>query len=263
MLKIPKKKFSPLKISIDKKSVANNGKNELIEINKPHEEISRKGFQEGFNIIITATYLYENKYYIKRLGYFQGKTLNRIIKNPKIVFLISLIADIMFFFMLLLHFNFKSLNLIIETSFNVIIIVYFLFFMGHLPKLLFYSAYKRDLSIHYLIFFQLLDLITEVLLLSILAFSIPNNTSQIYVILCLIVQLCHATNVLNQRRKIIEPKTYLSRTFFIIINMFALIGILYNYFIQNIYFLIGSALFLSFFLIRNVYRTNTLLSQIN
>ena len=259
MLKISKTKISPLKLSNNKNSIANNGEYKLNEFVAPYEETSREEFEEVFKNLVSATYLNEYKNKIKRLGYFQGKSLNRIIKNSKMLFLISLMTDFMFFLILLLKLKLKSLNFIIETLSIVFIIAYFLFFMGHLKRLLYYSAYKRYLSIPYLIFFQLLDLITEVLLLSILAFTISNNLSQIYVILCLIVQLCYVANKLNQRRKVVKSKTYLSRTFFIIINLLTLIGILFNFFIQEIYFLSVSTLLLSFFLIKNIYKTNSLL----
>ncbi|MHA2197161.1 MAG: hypothetical protein ACXABO_16370 [Promethearchaeota archaeon] len=259
MLKISKTKISPLQLSNNKISIANSGEYKLNESITLYEETSREEFEEAFNNLVSATYLNEFKYNIKRLGYIQGKSLNRIIKNSKTLFLISLITDFMFFLILLLKLNLKPLNFIIETLLNVFIITYFLFFMGHLKRLLYYSAYKRYLSIPYLIFFHLLDLITEILLLSILAFSVPSNTSQIYVILCLIVQLCHIVNQLNQRRKVVKSKTYLSRTFFIIINLTALLGILFNFFIQELYFLSAFTLLLSFFLFRNIYKTNSLL----
>jgi len=259
ILKISKTKISPFKLPNNKKSVANNGDYKINEFVTLYEETSREEFEEVFKNLVLATYLNEYKYKIKRLGYFQGKSLNRIIKNTKMLFLISLIIDFMFFLILLLKVKLKSSNFIIESLFIVFILTYFLFFMGYLTRLLNYSAYKRRLSIYYLIFFQLLDLKTEVLLLSILAFTISNNMSQIYVIFCLIVQLCHVANKLNQRRKVIQSKTYLSHTYFIFINFLALIGILFNFFIQEIYLLSGSTLLLSFFLIRNIYRTNSLL----
>jgi len=259
ILKITKTKISPLKLSNNKNSIANNGEYKQNEFVTLYEETSREEFEEVFKNLVSATYLNEYKYKIKLLGYFQGKSLNRIIKKSKTLFLISLIIELMFFLILLLKLKLKSLNLIIETLFIVFIITYFLFFMEHSKRLLFYSAYKRYLSINYLIFFQLLDLITEVLLLNILAFTISNNATQIFVILCLIVQLCHVTNILNQRRKVIKSKTSFSRTFFIIINLLALIGIFFNFFNQEIYFLSGSTLLLSFFLIRNIYKTNSLL----
>jgi len=259
MVKISKTKISPLKLSNNKSSIPNNVEYKLNKYGAIYEETSREEFDEVFKNLVSATYLHEYKYVIKRLGYFQGKSLNRMIKNPKMLFLISLITDFIFFLILLLKLRLKSLNFVIETLFLVFLIAYFLFFMGHLKRLLYYSAYKRNLSIYYLIFYQLLDLITEVLLLSILAFTISNNTSQIYVILCLIIQLCHVANKLNQRRKVIKSKTYLSRTFFIIINLIALLGIIFNFFIQEIYFLSGLTLLLSFFLIRNIYITNSLL----
>ncbi|GAG69837.1 unnamed protein product, partial [marine sediment metagenome] len=232
MLKISKTKISPLKLSNNKNSIANNGEYKLNESVALYEETSREEFEEAFKNLVSATYLNEYKYKIKRLGYFQGKSLNRIIKNSKMLFLISLIIDFMFFLILLLKLKLKSLNLIIETLSIVFIIAYFLFFMGHLKRLLYYSAYKRYLSIYYLIFFHLLDLITEVLLLSILAFTISNNTSQIYVILCLIVQLCHVANKLNQRRKVIQSNTY-DTTQFLFYNLEIILrSIFYGYQIQ-------------------------------
>jgi phosphatidylglycerophosphate synthase len=259
VFKISKTKISPLKLSNNKKLIANNGEYKLNESVALHEEISREEFEEVFKNLLSATYLIEFKYKIKRLGYFQGKSLNRIIKNLKMLFLFSLITDFMFFLILLLKLKLKSLDFIIETLYTVFIIAYFLFFMGHLKRFLYYSAYKRSLSINYLIFSHLLDLIAEVLLLSILAFTISNNASQIYVIFCLVVQLCHVANKLNQRRKVIKSKTYLSNTFFIIIDSVVLIGILFNFFIQDLYFLCVSTLLLSFFLIKNIYKTNSLL----
>jgi phosphatidylglycerophosphate synthase len=258
-LKIAKTKISPLKLSNNKKTASNIRKYKLNEIDILYEETSKEGFEEAYKSLISATYLYEYKSKIKRLGYFQGKKLNGITKNPKILFLIILITDFMFFFMLLLKLNLKSLDIRIETLFNAFFIACFLFFMGNLKKILYYSSYKKYLSIHGLIFFHLLDLIIEVLLLSILSFTISNNTVKIFVIFCLIVQLCHAANILNQRRKVNEAKTYLPRAYFNIINLYSLLGILFNLFIQNIYFLIGFSLLLLFFLIKNIYKTNSFL----
>ncbi len=259
LLKISKTIISPLKLANNKNSIENKGEYKQNGYLAIYEETSKEEFEELFKSLVSATYLYEYKFKIVRLGYFQGKSLNRIIKSSKMLFLISLITEFLFFLILLLKLNLKSLNFLIETLLFVFIIAYFLLFMGHVKRLLYYSAYKRYSSIHYLIFFQLLDLITEVLLLSILAFTISYNTSHIYVILCLIVQLCRVANILNQRRKVIKSKMYFSRTFFIIICLLALIGILFDLFIQEIYFLIGSIVILSFFLIRNIYRTNSLL----
>ena len=147
MLKISKTKISPFKLSNNKMSIANNGDYKPNEFVALYEETSREEFEEVFKRVVSATYL--NEYKIKRLGYFQGKSLNRIIKNSKMLFLISLITDFMFFLILLLKLKLKSLNFIIETLFIVFIIAYFLFFMGHLKRLLNYSAYRRYLSIHY------------------------------------------------------------------------------------------------------------------
>ncbi|MBY8984885.1 MAG: CDP-alcohol phosphatidyltransferase family protein [Candidatus Lokiarchaeota archaeon] len=257
-LKIAKTQISPLYLSNNITSISNTKEYKLNELSALHEQTSREEFEEAYKNLISATYLYDYKNIIKRLGYVQGKKLNGIIKNPRILFLIILITDFIFFFILLLKFNLKSLNIIIEALFNVFIIAYFLFFMGKLKKMLYYSAYKRYLSIHNLIFFHFLDLTTEILLLSILSFTIPNNIDQIFVIFCLIVQLCRTVNILNQRRKVIEKKTYLPHVYFNIINLFLLFGIIFALFLQKL-FLIGFTLLLLFFLIKNIYKTNSCL----
>ncbi|MFX1275303.1 MAG: CDP-alcohol phosphatidyltransferase family protein [Promethearchaeota archaeon] len=259
MLKITKIKIPPLKLSNSKIPISSIKKYEINESDALLKEISGEEFREAYKNLISATYLYEFKNKIMRLAYFQGKKLNWIIKKPRMLFLIILIADIIFFSMLLLKLNLKSTNFVIEILINVIIIAYFLFFMGNLKKLLNYSAYKKYLSKHSLIFFHFLDLITEVLLLSILSFIISNITCQIFVIFCLIVQLCHTANILNQRRKVSEPKTYFAHYFFNIIDLFVLLGILFNFLIQEIYVLIGFSLIFLSLLIKNILITNSFL----
>ena len=86
MLKISKTKISPLKLSNNKNSIPNNGEYKLNEFVALYEETSREEFEEVFKNLVSATYLNEYKYRIKRLGYFQGKSLNRIIKNSKMYF---------------------------------------------------------------------------------------------------------------------------------------------------------------------------------
>ena len=258
-LKIAKTKISPLNLLYNKNSISNTREYKLNELGTLHKETSREEFGEAYKNLISATYLYEYINKIKRLAYFQGKKLNRIIKNPMVLFLITLITNFIFFLLLLIKLNLNSLNIMIETLFNVSFIAYLLFFMGNLQKILYYSSYKKNLSIYYLIFFHLLDLIIDVLLLGILSSTISSNTIQIFVIFCLIVQLCRTSNILNQRRKINEPKTYLSHTYFIIINLFSLLGIFYNSLILKTYFFIGFTLLLLYFLIRNIYKTNSFL----
>jgi len=138
MFKIAKTKLSPLKISIHKKSLVNISERELNEIIKPHEEINRKEFQELYTSLISATYLYEYKYYMKRLGYIQGKTVNRIIKNPKILFLVSLITEFVFFFLILLKLNLKSSNLIGEILSCFFLFSFFFFIVGNLNRFLYH-----------------------------------------------------------------------------------------------------------------------------
>ena len=243
-LKILKTKMSPIKLSNNKKKG-----------NKINE------FEEAYKNLISVMYLYEYKNYVKKLGYFQGKKLNRMIKNPMNLFLTILITHFILFFVFIIKFNLKSLDFI-NLHFNMIFLIYFLLFMGNLKKILYYSSYRGNLSTHHLIFFHLLDLITEVLLLSILSLYIPKNIFQIFVVFCLIVQLCHSANILNQRRKVIQEKAYFSHTYFNFIMLFSLVGIFFNLFIQSLYFWIAFTFLLLILLIKKIYQTNSLLQKV-
>ncbi|MFX1238304.1 MAG: CDP-alcohol phosphatidyltransferase family protein [Promethearchaeota archaeon] len=263
VLKIAKTKMLPLKLSPNEKSTVLNDEKEINEIDALNGETSREEFEEAYNNLISATYLHEYRIKMKRLGYFQGKKMNFITKNPNYLFLIVLASDFIFFLLLILKLDLEPLIFEVDMLYNVLIVVYFLLIMGNLKKILYYSGYKKSLSIHGLILFHLSDLVIEVLLLSILSFAVLNDyITQIYVIFCLIVQLCYTANILNQRRKVFEAKAYLSRIFYDIINLFSLLGILFKVFVQNIYCLVGFILLLLFALIYKIYMTNSSLHHI-
>ncbi len=229
-----------------------------IEFTLQNKEIIRIDFEETFNYFVIKMFLYEYRINIKRLSYFQGNTLHRIFKKPKNFFIATFIVKCSFFLLLFIKINSKSLNPLIDLSFIISLLLFFLIFFFNLKKFLNYSIYRKSLSVHHFISFNFSELITETLLLIYFALNASNNNIQIFVIFCLIVQLCHSVNIINRRRKVNEKKAYFSHVLINSINLFSLLfGVFFNFsFIVIFYCLICWTIFLSFFLIINIYNAN-------
>ncbi|MBN1801747.1 MAG: CDP-alcohol phosphatidyltransferase family protein [Candidatus Lokiarchaeota archaeon] len=254
--KIGKIQKPPLKLSHDDISIVNTTEDGLTIRNNG---INKKQFEEGFNFIVSSMFLHQYNLLFKRLSYFQAKTLNRILKKPKNLFIAALITNFICFIVLFIKITLNSFNHLIEISCIVFLLVYFFILSLNSRKMLYYSNYNKQFSIRALIFFQVLDLITQITLLSIFALTISNNIVQIFVTFCLVVLLSHTINIINQRRRVREKKGYFSDYLLNAVNLFLLLfGFFFSFStIINFYYFMAWTIFLTFTLINHIYNANS------